>query len=74
MESVYREAELLRKRKLQAARREREKIVAEEERRDGERRSEVDRGSHFGLREARGSGANAHETVLPMASLTHKVM
>ena len=72
LESVYRESEVLRKRKLQAARREREKIIAGE---GGEkRRSEVDGGGHFRPREMRSSKVNASEAVLPKASLTNKVV
>lgn len=72
LESVYRESEILRKKKLQAARREREKIIAGEG--GEERRNEVDGGGHFRSREAKRSKANASsDTVLPTAALTNKV-
>jgi hypothetical protein len=68
--TVYQESERQRQRKLRVARKEREKIIAEEERSGTakERKSEEEKQSHVG----HGRVKNIHG-VIPTAALTDKV-
>lgn len=71
--TVYHEAERLRRRKLQAARREREKIIAEESSREMESRREVDRDTRVRLIGSSGTTEKSSKRNLPTATLTNKV-